>query len=32
MAERFYAAGEERAKLALPDGYGYPTAPARTGS
>jgi hypothetical protein len=26
LAERFYAAGEERAKLALPDGYGYPTA------
>jgi hypothetical protein len=25
-AERFYAAGEERAKLALPDGYGYPIA------
>lgn len=25
LAERFYAAGEERAKLALPDGYGYPT-------
>jgi hypothetical protein len=24
MAERFYAAGEERAKMALPDGYGYP--------
>ena len=23
-AERFYAAGEERAKMALPDGYGYP--------
>jgi stress up-regulated protein Nod 19 len=23
-AERFYGAGEERAKLALPDGYGYP--------
>ena len=23
-AERFYAAGEERAELALPDGYGYP--------
>jgi plastocyanin len=22
--ERFYGAGEERAKLALPDGYGYP--------
>jgi hypothetical protein len=22
--ERFYAAGEERAKLRLPDGYGYP--------
>ena len=25
-AERFYAAGEERAKMALPDGYGYPLA------
>ncbi|HEY7453723.1 MAG TPA: plastocyanin/azurin family copper-binding protein [Thermoleophilaceae bacterium] len=25
-AERFYAAGEERAKLALPAGYGYPIA------
>jgi plastocyanin len=24
IGERFYAAGEERAKLALPDGYGYP--------
>ena len=24
IAERFYAAGEERAKLRLPDGYGYP--------
>ena len=23
-AERFYAAGEERAKMVLPDGYGYP--------
>jgi len=23
-AERFYAAGEERAKMTLPDGYGYP--------
>ena len=23
LAERFYAAGEERAKLRLPDGYGY---------
>ena len=23
-AERFYAAGEERARMALPDGYGYP--------
>jgi copper binding plastocyanin/azurin family protein len=23
-AERFYGAGEERAKLALPEGYGYP--------
>jgi plastocyanin len=27
-AERFYAAGEERAKLRLPDGYGYPTKAA----
>ena len=25
-AERFYAAGEERAKMALPGGYGYPIA------
>jgi plastocyanin len=25
-AERFYAAGEERAKLALPPGHGYPSA------
>ncbi len=24
LGERFYAAGEERAKMALPDGYGYP--------
>lgn len=24
IAERFYAAGEERAKLRLPQGYGYP--------
>lgn len=24
LGERFYAAGEERAKLALPPGYGYP--------
>jgi plastocyanin len=24
LADRFYAAGEERNKLALPDGYGYP--------
>lgn len=24
LAERFYGAGEERAKLALPEGYGYP--------
>ncbi len=23
--QRFYAAGEERAKMSLPDGYGYPT-------
>jgi hypothetical protein len=23
-AERFYGAGEERAKMALPEGYGYP--------
>jgi plastocyanin len=27
-AERFYAAGEERAKMRLPDGYGYPTKAA----
>jgi plastocyanin len=27
FAERFYAAGEERAKLALPAGYGYPVHP-----
>jgi plastocyanin len=27
-AERFYAAGEERAKLALPPGHGYPIAKA----
>jgi plastocyanin len=26
LAERFYGAGEERAKLALPSGYGYPIA------
>jgi hypothetical protein len=26
IAERFYGAGEERAKLALPEGYGYPIA------
>jgi plastocyanin len=25
-AERFYGAGEERAKMILPDGYGYPLA------
>lgn len=25
LGERFYAAGEERAQLRLPDGYGYPT-------
>jgi plastocyanin len=25
LPERFYAAGEERAKLAFPPGYGYPT-------
>ena len=25
LAERFYGAGEERQKMALPDGYGYPT-------
>ena len=25
VAERFYAAGEERAKLVLPEGYGYQT-------
>jgi Stress up-regulated Nod 19/Copper binding proteins, plastocyanin/azurin family len=24
MAERFYGAGEERAKMELPEGYGYP--------
>lgn len=24
--QRFYAAGEERAKMSLPDGYGYPNA------
>jgi len=24
LGERFYAAGEERAKMALPNGYGYP--------
>jgi hypothetical protein len=24
LAERFYAAGEERAELSLPEGYGYP--------
>ena len=29
-AERFYAAGEERAKMALPDGYGYPICRSRT--
>jgi plastocyanin len=28
MAERFYAAGEERAKLAMPQGYGYPVKAA----
>jgi hypothetical protein len=27
LAERFYAAGEERAIMALPRGYGYPTSP-----
>jgi plastocyanin len=26
LAERFYAAGEERAKMKLPPGYGYPIA------
>lgn len=26
MAERFYAAGEERAEMHLPDGYGYPVS------
>ena len=26
LAERFYAAGEERAKMSLPPGYGYPTS------
>jgi plastocyanin len=25
LGERFYAAGEERAKMRLPEGYGYPT-------
>ena len=24
LAERFYAAGEERAEMQLPEGYGYP--------
>jgi plastocyanin len=24
LPERFYAAGEERAKISMPDGYGYP--------
>jgi plastocyanin len=28
FAERFFAAGEERAKMALPEGYGYPLGPA----
>ncbi len=28
MRQRFFAAGEERAKMSLPDGYGYATAPA----
>ena len=28
IAERFYAAGEERAKLRLPKGYGYPVKAA----
>lgn len=27
LAERFYAAGEERMELALPKGYGYPVKP-----
>jgi plastocyanin len=26
MPQRFYGAGEERAKLAMPPGYGYPTS------
>ncbi len=26
LVERFFAAGEERAKMSLPDGYGYPTS------
>ena len=26
--ERFYGAGEERAKISLPDGYGYPLNPS----
>lgn len=26
LAERFYAAGEERAQMSLPPGYGYPVA------
>jgi plastocyanin len=29
-AERFYAAGEERAVMSLPEGHGYPTATADT--
>ncbi len=29
--QRFYAAGEERAKMSLPDGYGYVTRTATTG-
>ncbi len=29
MAERFYAAGEERAKMRLPEGYGYKINAAR---
>lgn len=28
MRQRFFAAGEERAKMSLPEGYGYQTAPS----
>ena len=31
-AERFYAAGEERAKMSLPPGHGYPVAKDDRGS